>query len=165
MEAKAQTEQNIDELVRLRNFTYMSSDISGQSNQLSYGKLYEQYKIIESEVEELANAISVNDDVEILDGAIDSLVTVLGMIRRLEKLGYDVDKAMLKVGQNNLTKFPTSLTVVDDSVKMYAEQGVKITPVFSHLHDRWALIDENGKYRKPINYKSVDLTDCVPKGD
>lgn len=153
--------ENIDALLKLRNLSYMANDIAGQSTKVSYKDLYDQYKIMESELEELANAISTGNDVEILDGAVDVLVTTFGMLRRLETLKYDVEKAYDKVGRNNLTKFPTSLTVVDDSVKMYADKGVKITPVFSHLHDRWALIDEGGKYKKPIDFKPVDLTDCL----
>lgn len=153
----------LDPVVKLRNLSNMSSDISGQTYKYKQKDLQEQVKIIQSEVDELAEGVDTGDPKETIDGAVDALVTIFGMLRRLEAAGYDVNRAMDKVGMNNLTKFPTSLTVVDASVKMFAEKGVKITPVFSHNFDRWALIDENGKFRKPIDYKDVDLSDCTPK--
>lgn len=156
-------ELSIDPVVKLRNLTYISNEIAGQHSKLTQQDFKNQVEIIRSEFQELADAVEVKDNLEILDGAVDLLVTAFGMIRKLKEAGFNVDRAMEKVGMNNLTKFPTSLTVVDDSVKMYAEKGVTIKPVFNHKYDRWALMDEGDKYKKPINYKGVDLTDCLPK--
>lgn len=156
-------ELSIDPVVKLRNLTYISNEIAGQHSKLTQQDFKNQVEIIRSEFQELADAVEVKDNLEILDGAVDLLVTAFGMIRKLKEAGFNVDRAMEKVGMNNLTKFPTSLTVVDDSVKMYAEKGVTIKPVFNHKYDRWALMDEIDKYKKPINYKGVDLTDCLPK--
>lgn len=156
-------ELNIDPVVKLRNLTYISNEIAGQHTKLTQQDFKNQVEIIRSEFQELVDAIEAKDNLEILDGAVDLLVTAFGMIRKLKEAGFNVDHAMEKVGINNLTKFPTSLTVVDDSVKMYAEKGVTIKPVFNHIYDRWALMDEGDKYKKPITYKNVDLTDCLPK--
>lgn len=153
----------IDPLIKLRNLTYIANEISGQHTKLTQQDFRNQVEIIRSEFQELVNAIEAKDNLEILDGAVDLLVTVFGMIRKLDAAGFNTLKAMDRVGMNNLTKFPTSLTVVDESVKMYAEKGVTIKPVFDHKYDRWALMDEGDKYKKPVNYKNVDLTDCLPK--
>lgn len=156
-------EQNIDSLIKLRNFSYMGNEISGQHTKLTKKDFKNQLDIIQSEFQELKDAINDEDNLEILDGAVDLLVTTLGMIRKLKEAGFNVDRAMEKVGMNNLTKFPTSLTVVDDSVKMYADKGVTIRSVFSHQYDRWALMDEGDKYKKPVGFKDVDLSDCLPE--
>lgn len=153
----------VDPLIKLRNFTYMGNEISGQYAKLTKVDFQNQVEIIRSEFQELVDGVETENNLEILDGAVDLLVTTLGMIRKLKEAGFNVDRAMEKVGMNNLTKFPTSLTVVDDSVKMYADKGVTIRPVFSHHYDRWALMDEGDKYKKPVGFKDVDLTDCLPK--
>lgn len=153
----------IDPLIKLRNLTYMANETSGQHTKLTQQDFKNQVDIIRSEFQELVDAIEAKDNLEILDGTIDLLVTVFGMIRKLDSAGFKTHRAMEKVGMNNLTKFPTSLTVVDDSVKMYADKGVTIRPVFSHQYDRWALMDEGDKYKKPVGFKDVDLTDCLPK--
>lgn len=153
----------VDPLIKLRNFTYMGNEISGQHVKLTKADFQNQVEIIRSEFQELVDGVETENHLEILDGAIDLLVTTLGMIRKLKEAGFNVDRAMEKVGMNNLTKFPTSLTVVDETVKMYADKGVTIRPVFSHYYDRWALMDEGDKYKKPVGFKDVDLTDCLPK--
>lgn len=155
-------ELNIDPVVKLRNLTYISNEISGQHTKLSQEDFRNQMEIIRSEFQETVDAIEEKNNVELLDGAVDLLVTVFGLIRKLDEAGFDTARAMQKVGMNNLTKFPTSLTVVDDSVKMYADKGVSIRPVFSHHYDRWALLDEGDKYKKPVGFKDVDLSDCLP---
>ena len=86
----------IDPLIKLRNFTCMGNEISGQHAKLTKADFQNQVEIIRSEFQELVGGVETENNLEILDGAVDLLVTTLGMIRKLKEAGFNVDRAMEK---------------------------------------------------------------------
>lgn len=109
--------------------------------------------------EELCEAIDgfENEDMaELFDGAIDKIVTGFGLLQVLEKAGFNVERGMKKVAQNNLTKYTSFYPTVVNA-------GYSVT--FNDKHSVYVLKDENGKIRKPFEFESVDLSDCLPKKD
>lgn len=123
--------------------------------------LQDQIQIIQSEFKETVEAIEQNDEVETLDGGCDLFVTVAGLLQILEAK-VQTREALLDVCANNLTKFISVHHVerdkiIEDTVRQYEEKGVMITPVVNHKYQAIAFIDQDNKYRKPSNYKPVDL--------
>ena len=111
------------------------------------GEMFESFKTPEWELEaehlhlmgtrfkkgDFDSALDTVDKVEFLDAAVDIAVVSLGAGI---SIGANIEKACLKVADNNLDKFP----------------------IVNGVHT--VLKDENGKVRKPDGYKSVDLGDC-----
>lgn len=85
--------------------------------------------LLQEEVDELAYAVSKNDQVEILDAVIDIIYIALGTAHECGVLDK-VSKAWDMVHENNLTKLGADGKVVKN---------------------------QNGKVVKPSNYVSVDL--------
>ena len=136
-----------------------------------------QLKLMLEELEETLSAVShfieeddnysinirpyggVQDDwnlVELIDGAVDMKVISDGLLQILEAKGFNVSKALLKVGDNNLSKFPT----IEPNM---ADYNPRWTKTYNEKFGVWVLKDENGKVRKPHDYVPVDLSDCIPK--
>lgn len=55
------------------------------------------------------------------------LVTVFGYLGKLESLGANVDLAMQKTADNNLSKFPATIEEVEQTQKFYKEVKNKDT--------------------------------------
>lgn len=97
-------------------------------------------------------------EIELLDGACDLFVVVVGLLQKLQNAGFNVQEALQRVTDNNLSKFPTSINPQDWN--WYESQ--KWTPVYNDSYGKFVLKDENGKSRKPINYCPVNIYDLVP---
>lgn len=150
----------------IRDFEYdqdLFNLTAGTANKLEKGDINAQLMLIQEEVQEIAEALRKGDDVELLDGAIDSLFVVLGLIQKLKMKGFVTYEAMQKVAQNNLSKFPTDPKVVMATIEHYRKQGIKCHHEYIEEYKRYVIRDENNKVRKPVGYESVDLSDCVPK--
>ena len=131
--------------------------------------LYNQMKIVMSEVQEMESGIKEKDNVEILDGAVDSLVTVFGMLNLLSKNGYDVVTAMQRVAYNNLSKFTTSKEIALETAKKLSESKPKLAFRVEERDGRpfgsemlYVVLDSNDKVCKPVNFVPVNLQDLVP---
>ena len=141
--------------------------IGGNDKLLEKKHFVGQYDLIIEEVAEIKDEGLDADNVEkILDGCIDGLVTIYGMLQKLEELGVDVTRAALDTAENNLSKFiPGSRgDLLDMSIEFYAKQGITVTSQYNHEFDLFVLKDENGKIRKPMNFIPNSLAHCIPKG-
>lgn len=123
--------------------------------------LQNQIKIIQSELQETIDAIEANDALEVLDGACDTFVTVAGLLQLVDSR-INAREALLEVCANNLTKFisvfdPNKDQIVKDTIEKYSKDGITVKAVVNQQYNMIAFIDDNGKYRKPSNYKAVDL--------
>ncbi len=147
---------NFYDLENLRNDTYTFNRIAGNDKKLTYADLKFQTELLQEELNETYDSITIGNDEEILDGAIDVLVVALGLVQKLERLGFDVSGAMEAVAQNNLSKYPSN---EEDAVK-------SLEPGWSCTQDQgtslWVIKDGAGKIRKPWNFKSVDLSQFTP---
>lgn len=108
--------------------------------------------------EEGCNAIAYSKDkekaakeaVKLLDGAVDTFVVVAGLLQKLQAAGFDVNEALLRVTENNLTKFTKKAEY------LWAEkQGYEV--VWNEQHSVFSYRDAAGKLRKSPEYQSVDI--------
>lgn len=108
------------------------------------------------ELSESIAALEENNPIEILDGALDEFYIICGKLQILEKLGYDVEEGLKRVCDNNLTKFPP----VEKADSIWPEEYKKF---YNDKHNVIVLKNQAGKIMKPPGFKSVDISDCVPK--
>ena len=154
------------ELTYLYENSLRACEIAGQDKEFSYQFRKQQLSYIQSEVQELADALEELDLVEELDACMDILVTVFGYMQKLQQHGARVDKAMVKTADNNLSKFPTTLEEVQQTQEFYKTVKNKET-VFGYNSDykRYVVRDMNGKYLKCKSFVENDLSDCFDKGE
>lgn len=122
-----------------------------------------QQKVLLEEVKEIDEGIENNDIVEILDGVVDTLYVALGQLYKLEQLGCDVKGAIKRVGEDNISKFPSSEEIAAASVSFYNSKNVNVHWTHNEDYSRYVLKDENNKVRKPVNFIPTDLTQYVPE--
>jgi len=97
---------------------------------------------------------AAKEAVKLLDGAVDTFVVVAGLLQKLQAAGFDVNEALLRVTENNLTKFTKKAEY------LWAEkQGYEV--VWNDLHSVFSYRDANGKLRKSPEYKSVDIDELA----
>lgn len=137
---------------------YKCNDIAGKfKDKYTYKDLLNQVKVIKEEVEELEEAIETANHVNLLKELADVVVTVHGMVDIIEYIGYNVEDALVKVANNNLSKFTPSDKVADESVIDYTNKGVKVKLELNTKYNVWVIKDENNKYKKPIDYKPCNV--------
>ena len=99
---------------------------------------------------------------------LDSVVDIFVVYARLYQLmennpSFNLHEAIKRVCENNLTKFPTDKQVAEDTLKMYAEQGVECyiaaTEYEGVTYYAIKRVSDN-KFLKPIGYESVNLAGC-----
>jgi len=155
--------QKVSALDQLFIDTEQCCNIAGQSYDVTTEGKLQQFDIIQEEVKELLNAIGHNDLTEQLDACVDTLVTVFGFMLKLQYQGADLDKAMLKTGANNLTKFPADRDTAEATIQKYKDKNVQVGISFNPVYNRWVIKDINGKYKKPVEFVDNDLSDCFIK--
>ena len=154
------------ELTYLYENSLRACEIAGQDKEFSYQFRKQQLSYIQSEVQELADALEELDLVEELDACQDILVTVFGYLQKLEALGARVDKAMVKTADSNLSKFPTTLEEVQQTQEFYKTVKNKETVFgYNSEYKRYVVRDTNGKYLKCKSFVENDLSDCFDKGE
>ena len=85
-----------------------------------------------------------------MDGAVDTFVVVSGLLQKLHAAGFNVNEALLRVTENNLTKFTKKAEY------LWAEkQGYEV--VWNEQHSVFSYRDAAGKLRKSPEYQSVDI--------
>jgi hypothetical protein len=132
----------------------MFNDISSNLDGNMIEKIDQQLSFIFEELTEAISGLENRDAKELLDGAVDTWVTVAGLLQKLEAAGFDVEKAMRKVDENNLSKFPKL------GEAFGYEDGFTVS--LNKKYQRSVIKDKNGKVRKPVTFIPVDLSDCVP---
>ena len=115
-----------------------------------------------------------NPLVEVLDGMLDSIFTLCGMLSLVETLPeLDVKKGWGLLIENNNSKifrvksdaedaiasmeakYNTTLEVVENTVKVGEDSGGEVFTV------AYTVKDANGKVRKPVDFKELDLSTCI----
>ena len=142
------------------------NEIAGNNLDTSLASFEAQQKCLVEEVNEISTGIKNKDVEEVLDGVVDTLYVAIGMLHKLKEMGIDVEEAMQRIAENNLSKFPEALDyVIDSTVDLYDKKGIEINYSFarSPLDDYKVVVfkDENGKIRKPFGFESVTLKDLV----
>jgi hypothetical protein len=136
------------------------NDIAGNLTNVTVDKIAAQMKVVVEEINELKDAFENKDAVELLDGACDGFVTLMGLIQQMKRAGFKVDVALKRVCENNLEKFPDYLMDTEEH-DIYKEKGWKVD--FHMGYGCCVIKDQNLKVRKPVGFQSVVLDDLVPK--
>jgi len=115
--------------------------------------------LIQEELDELKQAISEKDIVEVGDALADILYVTYGAG---VSFGIDLDKAFHLVHQSNMSKLCTSEQEAKDTVKWYKENNDTYDTPAYRICDfdpkYWVVYNEStGKILKSINYSQVDL--------
>jgi hypothetical protein len=123
-----------------------------------------QVRFIEEELEETVEALYSGDSVGLLDGACDLFVTVAGLMLKLESKGFNVEEALARVCENNLSKFPLTVSMkeADPADAELIPQGAVAhsTPYGYTVFKR----ESDNKVMKPTNFIPVDLAGLAPEG-
>lgn len=141
---------------------YKFNILAGKDKLVSLEDLKEQYNLIYEEVAELCEGLRCNDPVEVLDAVVDIYVVLDGLKQKLENLGFDIPEASYRVAGNNLTKFPISKENAEETKQMYLDKEINVIVEYNQVFERWVVKDQQGKVRKPVGFKSVELDDLVP---
>lgn len=161
---------NIDGLVgqayeSVKVFNHVANNIGNQTQLTLKERLLNQVKIIQSELDELKSAVEAEDDLETLDGVCDVAVTAFGALQMVDERSKARD-GLLEVCANNLTKFvqvvdPNAKEIIDATIRMYKDKGEELTVELNKQFGVYLFKDQNGKIRKPSNYKNVALMDYL----
>ena len=139
------------------------NDMCGNLENVDKDSIDLQLNIFWEEVCEMFKAFDENDDVELLDGAVDSLVVLSGLLLKMEKAGFKVAEAMERIDLNNLSKFVKIDDPKINEVKQDAlSKGYTFEPNYGY--GRVVIKDVNGKVRKPSTFKPVEIGDCAVAG-
>ena len=83
------------------------NEIAGNlHSKLTFADLKNQAALILEEAKEAFDGAETKSYDEVLDGAVDTFVTLAGLMQQMQCLGYDIETALGKVCDNNLSKFP-----------------------------------------------------------
>lgn len=145
---------------------YQFNEIAGNNTKLSIEDFQSQQRCLIEEVNEISEGLANKDVEEVLDGVIDTLYVVIGMLHKLEEMGINTSEAMKRIAENNLSKFPTySKELSDKTFEQYNLKGINIRSEIKYVglprNEVLVFTDKNSKIRKPYGFKSVTLKDLV----
>lgn len=133
------------------------NEISGADRETDLRALRNQIGFVEDESYELVEAFCKCDEGEIVKEALDVLVTVIGVLQKMQHRGYNIESAAEEVGLNNLSKYPKTHEEAMRSLKDLAEKSVNAHAGYNALHDCYVIRDcTTGKVRKPSSYVKID---------
>ncbi len=119
--------------------------------------------IFKSECKETIDAYHDKDSVELLEGVCDVFVTLSGLMQTMQHLGFDVEEALKRVCDNNLEKFPQAPETGPSAAQMLFLQPDGTTATYHQPANCYVYKDKNGKVKKPVGFKPVELQDLCPK--
>lgn len=131
------------------------NEIAGSLQDVDSSKIDLQLSLIFEEFSETIESFEKQNSIKLIDGAADLFVTVSGLLQQLSAAGFDIDKAVEKVCENNLSKFPENGTAI--------RFDGEFTSTLNEKHQVYVIKDKTGKIRKPGDFIPVDLSDCVPE--
>lgn len=139
--------------------------IAGNDQKITDQDFEDQFKVVVEEMKEFQEGHTNKDLVETTDGIVDSFVTLFGYMQKMQnRYGIDFAKAMDLIAENNLSKYPTEEQVAIDTVQMYKDQGLETYYTFYPESLCYVIRDsKTNKIKKPVGFKSVDLSVCFPK--
>ena len=144
-------------LQKLVDLSLQFNEISGADKETSNESLLAQKGFVVDEAIELSNAVEANDEGEIVKEALDVLVTVVGVLQKMQNRGFDIEAAAATVGLNNLSKYPKTHAEAMQSLQDLASQGVNAYVSYNPVYDCYVIRDvEAGKVRKPSGYQKVN---------
>lgn len=131
--------------------------------------LLNQIKLIEEEVQEIREAIEQKEDVELLDGILDTQTVLYGLMQIVHKAKPSMKflEASEALVYNNLSKFPDAndpeiIQIIRDTTEKYRKQYIEIDLHVNQQYNKVVFKNkETGKVLKPSNYSKLDLKQYV----
>lgn len=153
----------MNKMTELYELTKKFNDISGANKELSLKAMREQFLYIDEEVNEIRDALSTDNLTEVLDGCIDTIITVFGLLQKLENLGVDINQAGIDTALNNLSKYPNSHYIAHQTVeKAKIEKGIEAVASFNEEHGYYTIRNKHtGKVLKCIGYIPNNLNSYI----
>lgn len=157
-------------LQKLVDLSLQFNAISGADKEIDGDSLASQVGFVKDETIELHDAtydwgLAGAPEGEIVKEALDVLVTVVGVLQKMQNRGYDIEAAAEIVGLNNLSKYPKTHAEAMQSLQDLASQGVNAYVSYNPVYDCYVIRDvDAGKVRKPSSYQKVD-SDKFLKGN
>ena len=149
--------QTIAEIIEQSyNNVFVFNDVANNLTNVTWQSVDNQVSFIWEELNETIDAVEVGDATEVLDGACDLLVTVFGLLQKLEAAGFNVAEAIQRVDANNLSKYIKVGKTVRYNKEFYTELNEK--------YGVYVVKDKNQKIRKHAEFKEVDLSGLSPQG-
>lgn len=162
----------------LYELTKKFNTISGSINELSEKAFIEQYTYIREEFNEMATTCGDDKNTDsdflgfsnttgfiepLLDDCLDVIITVFGMLQKLEALGVDINQAAIDTAMNNLSKYPNSPTIAHQTVEnAKIEKGIEAVATLNEEHGVYVIRNKHtGKVVKPIDFTSNDLSKFI----
>lgn len=158
---------------QLYNLTKKFNDISGATKEVSEKAFLEQYGYIREEFGEMTYTLGGSiawsksilrlkpEDLEpLLDDCLDVIITVFGMLQKLETLGVDVGEAAISTAMNNLSKYSPSPAIAHQTVdKLSIEKGIQAEAKFNEEYNCYVIRNKTTmKVCKPLDFVSNDLS-------
>ena len=118
-------------------------------------------KLIREEAKETEEAVKNKDFVETVDGLVDQLYVIYGMLARI---GVDADKVFDLVHENNMSKLCKTEEEAQRTVNHYVDNASTLgydSPCYRKAPDdiHWVVYNSStNKILKSIEWKPVDLT-------
>lgn len=139
--------------------------VAGNDQKITDQDFEDQFKVVVEEMKEFQDGHTNKDLVETTDGIVDNFVVLFGYMQKMQnRYGIDFAKAMDLIAENNLSKYPTDEQVAIDTVQMYHDQGLETYYTFHPESNAYVIRDsKTNKIKKPVGFKSVDLSVCFPK--
>lgn len=116
---------------------YSGNDVSNTPRWISEDEFNAQYNLIKEEVTEISQAFDEKNMVEVVDGLVDSLYVLFGLVNRMG-LAHEVVRGFEEIHENNLTK------IFDSEGRLIVKRN------------------EAGKVIKPEGYQKVKLENVFP---
>ncbi len=157
---------NLNKLIK---DTLIFNEISGSDKEVSLLDIDRQIKFTQDEAKELKDALSHfyltgQNEGEIVKEALDVIVCAVGVLQKMQTLGYDITSCANIVGENNLSKYPCSHEEAMQSLQDLASKGVNACVSYNPEYNVYVIRDvQEGKVRKPSGYQKVD-SDSFKKG-
>lgn len=141
---------------------YAFNEIAAKDKAATHLDLCKQFALITEELKETAEGLTTNNPVEVLDGVVDVLVTTLGLLQKLDSLGFNVQRALYKTAANNLSKYPVQESIAILTAQKFEADSINVSVTYNSEYDVFVIKDLQDKVRKPVNFVSNALDDCVP---
>ena len=156
-------------LIKLIKYSLVFNEISGADKEVSLLDIDRQIKFTLDEAKELKDSLSHfyltgQNEGEIVKEALDVIVCAVGVLQKMQTLGYDITECANIVGENNLSKYPKTHEDSLKSLQDLASKGVNAHVSYNPEYNAYVIRDtQEGKVRKPSGYQKVD-SDSFKKG-
>lgn len=150
-------------------FNEIAGNLEGQpTSEAAFNVVARQFERVEEEAREGVDAGAEGNLEQLLDAAVDSLVTAFGAMQMLQNNFPSVDcaKAVNLICKNNLSKFTPDMTkeTEAENISHYAEKGEEVVIIRTKVEGvEYGVVRRvrDNKIMKPVGYEPVSLKECL----